>query len=86
MAWRTAVTQNTIYSERTTVILVMRDRRWAQTAKHKGDKICKHFYGIHEKSVVSANMLEVSLLGVEMDGAPSRKGCVVNGQITKASD
>ena len=30
-------------------------------------------------------MLEVSLLGVGTGGAPSRKGCVVNGQITKAS-
>ena len=34
---------------------------------------------------MSAQMLEVSLLGVG-NGAPSRKGCVVNGQTTKATN
>ena len=29
---------------------------------------------------MSVQMLEVPLLGVGMSGAPSRKGCVVNGQ------
>ena len=33
-------------------------------------------------SVMSAQMLEVCLIGV----GTSRKGCVVNGQMTKASD
>ena len=28
---------------------------------------------------MSAQVLEVPLLGVGMNGAPSRKGCVVNG-------
>ena len=35
---------------------------------------------------MSAQTLEVSLLGVgTVLGAPSRLGCVVNGQMTKAS-
>ena len=42
-----------------------------------GDRWCK--------SVMSAQMLEASvsirLLGVGMNGAPSRKGCVVNAQV-----
>ena len=41
---------------------------------------------VYGKSVLSTQMLEVSLLGVGMNAAPSRKGCVVNGQLTEASN
>ena len=37
----------------------------------------KQFYVICGKSVMSAQMLEVSIRS--RNGAPSRKGCVVNG-------
>ena len=35
---------------------------------------------------MSAQTLEVSVSIRSRNGAPSRKGCVVNGQMTKASD
>ena len=40
---------------------------------------------MYGRNARSAQKLEVSLLGVA-NGAPSRKGCVVNGQMIKASD
>ena len=47
----------------------------------------KRFYKMYGNDVLSAQTLEVSLSGVgSRNGAPSRKGCVVNGQITKASN
>ena len=39
---------------------------------------------IHGRKVLSAQMLEVS--DRSRNGAPSRQGCMVNGQITKVSD
>ena len=44
------------------------------------------FYAIRGRNVMSAQILEVSLLGVGTVLPPSRKGCVVNGQMTKASN
>ena len=35
---------------------------------------------------MSAHMLEVSIINRSRNGAPSRKGCVVNGYMTKASN
>ena len=49
-------------SEKT--IAILRDRWWSQTAKQEGDKISKQFYVIYGRTVMSAQMLEVSLLGV----------------------
>ena len=50
-------------SEKT--IATLRDKWWPQTAKQQGDRISKQFYVIYGKSVMSAQMLKVSLLGVE---------------------
>ena len=45
------------------------------------------FYVVCGKNVISAQMLEVSLIiNRSRSGAPSRKGCVVNGQMSKATD
>ena len=43
---------------------ILGDRWWPQTAKQEGDKISKQFYVICGKSIMSAQMLEVPLLGV----------------------
>ena len=52
--------------------------------EQEGDKISKSFYVTYGKNVMIAQMLEVSLLRVGTVGAS--KGCVVNGQMTKASN
>ena len=49
-------------SEKT--IAILGDRWWPQTAKQEGHKISKTFLVTYGKSVMSAQMLEVSLLGV----------------------
>ena len=49
-------------SEKTIAILV--DRWRPQTAKQDGDRISNSFYVEYERSVMSSQMLEVSLLGV----------------------
>ena len=49
----------------------------------KGIRQAKRFNVIYEKNVKSAQMLEESLIW-SRNGAPSRKGCVVDGQMTKA--
>ena len=41
-------------------------------------------YVTYGKNAMSAQLLEVSIRS--RNGAPSRNGCVVNGQITKASN
>ena len=69
-------------SEKTMAILG--DRWWPQTAKQDGDKISKQFLcSIWKKRNERPNIEGVSIRS--RNGAPSRKGCVVNGQITKAS-
>ena len=45
-------------------IAILGDRWRPQTAKQEGDKIGKHFRVLYGKSVMSAQMFEVSLLGV----------------------
>ena len=66
-------------SEKT--IAILGDRWWPQTAKQDGDKISKHFLcNIWKRRNEHPNVGDVSI----RNGAPSRKGCVVNGQITKA--
>ena len=52
-------------SEKT--IAILGDRWWLQKAKQDGDTISSKeniFYGVHGRSVTSAQMLEVPLLGV----------------------
>ena len=74
----------TLYSsEKITVILG--DRWWPQKAKQKGDEISKKFLcNIWKKRNERPNVGAVSIR--IRNGAPSRKGCVVNGQKTKASN
>ena len=47
-------------------IAIVGDRWWPQAAKQEGDKISKTFLrSIYRNSVMSAQLLEVSFLGVE---------------------
>ena len=49
-------------SEKT--IAILGDRSWPQTAKQEGDEVSKKFICNISENVMSAQMLEVSLLGV----------------------
>ena len=63
-------------------IAILGDR---QTAKEEGKKICCNECVTFGRNVLSARIFG----GVSVrsrNGAPSRKGCVVNGQVTKASN
>ena len=65
-------------------IAILGDRWWPQTAKQDGDKICRRFLC----SVWKKRNEYLVVGGVSVrsrNGAPCRKGCVVNGQTTKAS-
>ena len=69
-------------SERT--IAIQGDRWWPQVAKEKGDRIIKQFLcNVWEKRNERPNVRGVSTRS--RNGAPSPKGCVANGQMTKAS-
>ena len=60
-------------------------RWWPQTAKQDGDGISKQFLcNIWKKRNERPNVGVVSIRS--RNGAPSRKGCVVNAQMTKASN
>ena len=61
---------------------ILGDRRWPQTEKQEGDKMSKTF--LRGKNVMSAQTLEVSLLGVETVLRLERD--VVNGQMTTSSN
>ena len=70
-------------SEKT--IAILGDRWWPQTAKQDGDRISKQFpCNIWKKRNERPNVVGVSIRS--RNGAPSRKGCVVNGRMTKASN
>ena len=70
-------------SEKT--IAILRDRWWPQTAKQDGDRISKQF--LCNKCKESNERPSVGGVSIwSRDGAPCRKGCVVNGQMTKASN
>ena len=70
-------------SEKT--IAILGDRWWPQTAKQDGDRISKHFLcNTWKKRNERPNVGGVSIRS--SNGAPSRKGCVVNGQMIKASN
>ena len=60
------------------MIAILGDRWWPQTAKQQGDKISKKFLcniwiKLHERPTVGVVSMR------SRNGAPSRKGCVVNG-------
>ena len=70
-------------SEKT--IAILNGRWWPQAAKQKGGKISKiHIDNIwkqrNERPIVGGASNK------SRNGAPPRKGCVVNGQMTKASN
>ena len=66
-------------------IAVLGDRWWPQTAKQDGDRICKHFLcSIWKKRNERPSVGGVSIRS--RIGDLSRKGCVVNDQMTKASN
>ena len=70
-------------SEKTVAILG--GRWWPQTSKQDGDKISKQFLcNIWKTRNERPNDGGVSIRS--RNGAPSRKGCVVNGQMTKAGN
>ena len=70
-------------SEKT--IAILGDRWWPQKAKQEGDKISKKFLcHLWEKRNERPNVGGVSIRS--RSGDPSRKGCMVNGQMTKASN
>ena len=70
-------------SEKT--ISILGDRWWPQAAKQDGDRISKPFLcNIWKKRNKRPNVGGVSARS--RNGAPSRKGCMVNGQMTKASN
>ncbi|CAM9753044.1 unnamed protein product [Laminaria digitata] len=61
------------------------DRWWPETAKQVGDKVSKNIIcNVWKKLNERPNVGGVSLRS--RNGAPSRKGCVVNGQTTKARE
>ena len=66
-------------SEKT--IAILGDRWWPQTAKQDGDRSSKQFLcSIRKKRNERPNVGGVSIRS--RNSAPSRKGCVVNGQMT----
>ena len=70
-------------SEKT--IAILGDRWWPQTAKQDGDRISNQFLcSIWKKRNEHQNVGGVSIRS--RNGAPSRKGRVVNRQMTKASN
>ena len=70
-------------SEKT--IAILGDRWWPQTSKQDGHSLSKQFpCSIWKKCNERPNVGGVSIRS--RNGAPSQKGCVVNGQMTKASN
>ena len=75
---------DTIDSSGKTIASILGDRWWPQAAKQEGDKISKkHLCNIWKQRSERPIVGGVSIRS--RNGAPSRKGCVVNGKITKAS-
>ena len=69
-------------SEKT--IAILGDRWWPQTAKQDGDRISKQILcSIWKTRNERPNVGGVSIRS--RNGAQSRKGCVVNGQMAEAS-
>ena len=77
----TYVTRKSLVSEKTTAIVG--DEWWPQTAKQNGDRTTKHILcDVYKKRNESPNVGGVSIRS--MNDVPFRKGCVVNGRMTKA--
>ena len=68
-------------SEQTTAILLKGDRWWPQTATQEGDMSREKFPCDTWKKRNERPMLEAS--NRSRNGMPSRKGCLVNGQMTQ---
>ena len=67
-------------------IAILGDRRWPQAARQDGGRISKQFLcHLWKKRNERPNVVGVSAINRSRNGAPPRKGCVVNGQMTKAS-
>ena len=67
-----------------TTLAILGNRWWPQAAKQEGDKSSKQFL-----CTIRKQRNERPIGGVSRrsrHGAPSRKGCVVKGQMTKASN
>ena len=69
----------TLHSSEKT-IAILGDKMWLQTAKHAGDKISKTFRGTIWKKKRNDRPNVGSVSSRSRNDAPSRKGCVVNGQ------
>ena len=68
-----------------TIAILRRYKWWLQTAKQDGGRISKRFLcSIWKKRNERPNVGVVSAR--RRNGAPSRKGCVVSGPLTKASN
>ena len=66
-------------------IVILGDRWWPQKAKQDGDRISKQFLcSIWKKRNERPNVGDFSMMS--KNGARSRKGRMVNGQMTKASN
>ena len=66
-------------------IAVLGDRLWPQTAKQDGDRINKQFLcSTWKKRNERPNVGGVSIRS--RNGALSRKRCVINGQLAKATN
>ena len=66
-------------------IAILGDRWWPQTAKQDGDRISRQFLcSIWKKRNERPNVGGVPIRS--RNGAQFRKGCVVKGQMTKASN
>ena len=67
-------------SERT--IAILGDTWWPQTTKQDGDRLSKQIIcNIWKKHNERPNVGGVSINNRSRNGAPSRKGCVVDGMI-----
>ena len=74
-----------VLDSREKTVAILADRWWPQTAKQDVDKICKRFLcNIWKKRNERLNVEGVSIRS--RNGAPSRKGRVVNGHTTRASN
>ena len=66
-------------------IAILGDRWWPQKANQDGDMICRRFLcSVWKNRNEYLNVGGLSLRS--RSGAASRKGCMVNGQTTKASN
>lgn len=60
------------------------DNREKTIAIQYGGKICVSFCVVYGRNLMSTEMMEVSIR--RKNGAPSCKGCVINGEMKKASN